>query len=263
MKLLTLNCHSWQEVDQQHKIKVLAQEIKDKGYDVIALQEVSQPIDGDVVVQGLKEGNFVYALLDALKEIDVTEYDFRWGFSHIGYEVYEEGLCLLSKHPIVEEQEFFVTKGHDTNYWKTRKIVKIAIDYKGKTIDFYTCHLGWWIDEEEPFKYQIDTLNVSINSNRLSFMMGDFNNNANVRDEGYDYMISKGWVDTYTLAEKKDEGITVQGKIDGWEKNQAGLRIDLIWANQPIKVLKSQVCFNGINKEIVSDHFGVEMECEV
>lgn len=55
MKLLTLNCHSWQEVDQQHKIKVLAQEIKDKGYDVIALQEVSQPIEEMSLYKALKK----------------------------------------------------------------------------------------------------------------------------------------------------------------------------------------------------------------
>ena len=42
MKLLTLNCHSWQEENQIEKIKYLAKIIKEKQYDVIALQEVSQ-----------------------------------------------------------------------------------------------------------------------------------------------------------------------------------------------------------------------------
>ena len=40
MKLLTLNCHSWQEDNQIEKIKYLAKIIKEKQYDVIALQEV-------------------------------------------------------------------------------------------------------------------------------------------------------------------------------------------------------------------------------
>ena len=40
MKLLTLNCHSWQEENQLEKIKYLAQIIKKNQYDVIALQEL-------------------------------------------------------------------------------------------------------------------------------------------------------------------------------------------------------------------------------
>lgn len=44
MKLLTLNCHSWQEDNQIEKIKYLAKVIQEEEYDVIALQEVSQSI---------------------------------------------------------------------------------------------------------------------------------------------------------------------------------------------------------------------------
>ena len=40
--------------------------------------------------------------------------------------------------------------------------------------------------------------------------MGDFNNDALVRNEGYDYLISKGLIDTYCNANIKDSGITVK-----------------------------------------------------
>ena len=58
MKLLTLNCHSWQEENQVEKIKYLANVIKEKQYDVIALQEVSQRIDANSVDSKIKEDNF-------------------------------------------------------------------------------------------------------------------------------------------------------------------------------------------------------------
>ena len=45
MKVLTLNCHAWQEENQLQKIKHLAEVIKEKNYDVIALQEVMQLVD--------------------------------------------------------------------------------------------------------------------------------------------------------------------------------------------------------------------------
>lgn len=262
MKLLTLNCHSWQEENQQHKIRLLAKRIKEQDYDVIALQEVSQHIEGNLVEQDVKDTNFVYALLEELKKLGITHYDFRWAFSHIGYDVYEEGLCILSKHPIIEEDRFFITHNHNTAYWKTRRILRTTILYEEQAIDFYTCHLGWWTDEEEPFKDQVDKLNERINHERLSFIMGDFNNNANKREEGYDYMSSKGWIDTYTVAKKKDKGITVQGQIAGWETNQEALRLDLIWTNKQVSVEESRVCFNGMNGDIVSDHFGVEITCQ-
>ena len=49
MKLLTLNCHSWQEENQIEKIKYLAKTINEKDYDVIALQEIRQSIDAESI----------------------------------------------------------------------------------------------------------------------------------------------------------------------------------------------------------------------
>lgn len=41
MNLLTLNRHSWHEENQHDKIRHCAETIKEKDYDVIALQEVN------------------------------------------------------------------------------------------------------------------------------------------------------------------------------------------------------------------------------
>ncbi|MFB9759314.1 endonuclease/exonuclease/phosphatase family protein [Ectobacillus funiculus] len=260
MKLLTLNCHSWQEEHQMEKIRYLAQTIKEKSYDVIALQEVSQPIDEEYIYDNIKENNFAFVLLQELKNLGVYEYSFVWDLSHIGYEIYEEGLAILTKHPIIEDHLFFVSRGTDINYWKTRKIVGATINYNNKPISFYSCHMGWWQDEEEPFKNQIDTLFQHVNKDELFFLMGDFNNNAFLKGEGYEYVLSQGLYDTYHLADEKDEGITVKGKIAGWSDNKQDLRIDLILTNQLAQVKYSKVIFNDINKLVVSDHFGVETE---
>lgn len=262
MKLLTLNCHSWQEDNQLEKIKYIAKAIKEGQYDVIALQEVSQHIDSELYKDNLKKDNFLVILLEELKALGVTEYDALWNYAHIGYDIYEEGVCLLSKHPVTDKQSFYVTNSDSTTFWKTRKVTKFTVDYKGKIIDFYSCHLGWWTDEDEPFKTQADNLYQKINPCRLTFIMGDFNNNAFIRDEGYDYVKSLGILDTYDLAKEKDSGITVKGKIAGWEKNKQDLRLDLIMTNKPVNVLYSKVIFNGQYKEIVSDHYGVEVEIE-
>ena len=66
MKLLTLNCHSWQEENQIEKIEYLAKVINDKDYDVIALQEISQSIDAESIDGYIKENNFVLMLKNEL-----------------------------------------------------------------------------------------------------------------------------------------------------------------------------------------------------
>nr|WP_302597916.1 endonuclease/exonuclease/phosphatase family protein [uncultured Cellulosilyticum sp.] len=263
MKILTLNCHSWQEDHQLDKINYLAQVIKAEDFDVIALQEVSQHMLGKQFKDNLKSDNYMVILQEALQKLNGPKYEVVWDFSHIGFQVYEEGLCLLSKHPIVRKESFFVSQIEDTLNWKARKIVRATIRYQGEEIDLYSCHLGWWDDEEEPVKNQIDCLNKKLNKSRRSFLMGDFNSNANVKGKGYEYMQNLGWLDTYHLAATKDSGITVQGKIHGWEENNVGLRLDCIFTNRPVQVIKSEVIFNGINRAVVSDHYGVAIEVKL
>ncbi|MCA1055916.1 endonuclease/exonuclease/phosphatase family protein [Rossellomorea aquimaris] len=262
MKLLTLNCHSWQEDNQREKLSILAHSIAEKSYDVIALQEVSQLIESETVSGIVKQDNFALALLAELEGLGVTDYRLVWDFAHIGYDVYEEGVALLTRHDVVEEHSFFISKSHDQSYWKTRKIVGATISYNGRPLTFYSCHLGWWQDEEEPFSFQADSLLEQVTSESPYFLMGDFNNNAHIRGEGYDYLLSKGIVDTYDLARDCDEGVTVEGKIAGWDENKVDLRIDLILANERFDVLSSKVIFNGKNKPVVSDHYGVEVTVE-
>lgn len=257
MKLLTLNCHSWQEKEQLRKINYIAETIKENKYDVIAFQEVSQLIENEILYDNIKKDNFVYLLNENLKKLGCNDYEFFWDISHIGYDIYEEGLCILTRLPIVEKEGFFVTDNKDINNPRTRKIIKATLEYNGKYIDFYSCHLGWWNDEECSYKTQVD--NLLKYNDKLSFYMGDFNNDPDKKDEGYDYLL-RNLIDTYNLATKKDDGVTIKGKIDGWENNKKDMRIDLILSNQDVDVSYSNIIFNGKNKDIVSDHFGVEIE---
>ncbi|MDN7242516.1 endonuclease/exonuclease/phosphatase family protein [Planococcus sp. N028] len=263
MKLLTLNCHSWHEENQLEKISHLAEAIKEQAYDVIALQEVNQSIGEPLIDKNIKKDNYAVVLLHQLKEIGVEDYTLVWNFSHFIYGKFEEGLAILTKHPILEEHSFFVSKESDPDTWKTRKIVGAKIDWNGRAISFYSCHTGWWHDAEEPFKYQADALFKNLNQEEVFFLLGDFNNNASLAGEGYEYLMNKGLYDSYSLAEEKDEGITVKGKITGWNNNKEDLRIDLILMSEPFPVVSSKVIFNNENKPVVSDHFGVEVEVKI
>ncbi len=264
MNLLTLNCHSWQEENQMEKIQHIARAIKEQAYDVIALQEVSQSIDAKVVTGNIKQNNFGLVLQQELEKLGVSDYELVWDFAHMGYDTFEEGLAILTRYPIKETHSFFVSKSTDTDFWKTRKIVGVTLDFNGEEMSFYTCHLGWWSDEEEPAKYQMEQLLETVQGTEPYFLMGDFNNSAHIEGEGYDYLTSTaGLHDTYLLASDKDSGVTVEGKIAGWDENKQDLRIDLILASSPAKVTSSRVVFNGHNRDVVSDHYGVEVTLEI
>lgn len=261
MKLLTINCHSWQEENQIEKIKTIAKDIKENHYDFIALQEVSQSINSKKLAKGIKEDNYLEVLVKELKNIGEGQYQYIWDYAHIGYEVYEEGLGILSKHKLIDRETIVLTESKSKEFWKSRIAIRGDYSYQGKVISIYSCHLGWWKDKDECFKNQVRNLINDVNDRENQcFIMGDFNNNAFIREEGYDYIIKEGLRDSYTLAKDKDNGVTVRGKVDGWEENKEELRIDLILSNKELEFLESKVKFNGINEEVVSDHFGVKVE---
>lgn len=259
MKILTLNCHSWQEEDQLEKIKYLAETIYEKNYDVIALQEVSQHRESKIIYDNIRKDNFALLLVEEIKKLGTT-YNFIWDFSHYGYDIYEEGVALLSKQPFVKFESVYISQSNSIKNWKSRKIIGGSINLHGEISTFYSCHTGWWNDEEEPFRYQGEKLlGISKNTDNKVFFMGDFNNDANITGEGYDFLIKNGLVDTFTTAEIKDDGCTVPGEIAGWENDLSKKRLDLILSGTPMEISSSNVIFNGKNKKIVSDHFGVEI----
>ncbi|MFC0186857.1 endonuclease/exonuclease/phosphatase family protein [Fictibacillus aquaticus] len=260
MKLLTVNVHAWQEDNQMEKIKALAADIAAERYDVIALQEVMQSIAAPLVSGVLKEDNYGLVVLDELKKLGVTGYDIVWAQAHIGYETYEEGLAILTRHSITHHESFFITDSTSMDTWKTRVIVQADIDYNGRPITFFSGHFGWWTDEAEPFERQFNNFLKHVPSDRLAFLMGDLNNPAVARNEGYDLALKSGFYDTYELAAQKDDGLTIEGSIAGWEGNEDGLRIDYILCNQELNVQSSFVRFNGKETPIISDHMGVKAE---
>lgn len=278
MKLLTLNTHSLQEENYLLKLKEFVGVILKEKPDIIAMQEVNQtikapladpelhigfyPCNNDKI--SLRADNHAAQVAQQLRNAGIS-CSWTWISSKIGYDKYDEGMALLSLgHTITSVDSFYISKVHDYKNWKTRKVLGIQIEDSKDW--FYTVHMGWWEDEEEPFINQWKQLNMVFQSKNESniWIMGDFNSPSEIRGQGYDCVKESGWYDTYTLAEEKDSGFTVKGKIDGWknssEKNQLlqdEMRIDFIWCSNFVNVKSSKVVFNGNNEPIVSDHYGV------
>lgn len=251
MKLLTINTHSIIEENYKEKCDIFADAINRIKPDIIAMQEVNQSKNAKTIsgYENIKEDNHALKICRML-----NDYHFSWLGVKIGYKIFEEGLAIFSKEPVLNVSNLLLSDTNDYNNWKTRKaqIAKIG--------DLLVCnvHMGWWDDLEEPFSRQFNRLDKYLsNFSDTIFLMGDFNSPADEKNKGYDMILSCGWFDTYSLAQKKDSGFTVTGEIAGWEQNRDSKRIDYIFTNKKIKVKSSQVIFDGKNEEIISDHSGV------
>ena len=89
--------------------------------------------------------------------------------------------------------------------------------------------------------------------------MGDFNTDAIGNKKDYENILAQGLFDTYIMAEKKDDGITVDKNIHGWDNDKAQKRLDYIFSNRELNVTESSVIFNNTNYPIISDHNGLEV----
>lgn len=235
------------------------------------MQEVNQTINGAIIPENNLTGfypcqsyvritndNHAYNVIKILNKNNLN-YFWTWLPLKNGYGKFDEGLAILSLKPILKTDTFLISKIDDYENWKTRKVLGILTDEKRKEW-YYNVHMGWWNDNEDPFECQWKKLNDHLSTLQNVWIMGDFNSPAEVRNEGYDLIKNSGWYDCYTLAQEKDIGFTVEKVIDGWKdklKEQTKMRIDHIWCSNKISIKSSNVIFNGKNKAVVSDHYGV------
>ena len=256
MKIITINTHSLEEPDYEKKLHQFAEAVLAEQPDVIAMQEVNQSINAKQRDLSQLSGyvdcpdfsgpvrldNHAARLAEILSE-NGRRYFWSWVPAKLGYDKYDEGLALFCRKPILEVDSFRISRSSDYENWKTRRILGV------KTNDgwFYTVHMGWWDDEEEPFWEQWERLEEHLRPLRdiqepahrgtslhtISqaektaedctekppvWLMGDFNSLDSIAGQGYDLIRKSGWKDTYCLARTKDKGITVGKVIDGWRE---------------------------------------------
>jgi len=272
MKLLTLNTHSLVEPDYENKLQLFVEALAKYQPDIVALQEVNQSrispeMPGYVLgrymeVEGnkvrIKRDNHAFQVVKRLEEKGIF-YNWTWLPVHVGYGKFDEGLAILSQEPMKQIKGFFISEKKDYNHFKTRKA--LAVQTQG--LQVCCVHMGWWGDEEESYVKQWENLEKSLDMKEQTILLGDCNVRSDIIGEGYDWIRKRGWQDTILLAEKRDDGITVPGAIDGWKeerKIKEGMRIDYIWCKEPMEIKSSKVIFNGRREEIVSDHFGILVE---
>ena len=281
MKLVTINTHSLIEENYPQKLEQFVDFICRETPDLIAMQEVNQstcapfydaPLTGFSPISDklppIRKDNHALQAAVRLHGNNLSYY-WTWLPVKLGYGKYDEGMAIFSRSPITAIDNFYISTFEDYGYWKTRQVLGVKV--AGCEDWFYTVHMGWWSDEEDPFPNQWERFKKHLEAKNHSYntwLLGDFNSPAEVRNEGYDLIKDSGFLDTYQLATTKDCGITVEGIIDGWRDKledanaSKGMRIDHIFSKEKVSVRSSNVVFNGQNEPVISDHFGIIIETD-
>lgn len=259
------------ESNDQQQIEMLANRIAKEEYDLIGLQEVNQPIanpavEPDNYFQPVREQkeihqkNFLLCLTERLKELGCYYY-WSWAYSHIGYDIYHEGIGLLSKTPIKAESHL-ISESTDPADYHTRNVIIGETIVADQNVIVVSSHFSWWETAETAFAREWSVLeDVLYKKKSPLIILGDFNNDPQKVGEGYELVAKSllGLQDAFVAAEMKIGENTVEKAIDGWTGNAEKLRIDYVFASKNFKIKSYQTVFDGKNEYTISDHYGIEV----
>ncbi|AXY25372.1 hypothetical protein CL176_04795 [Suicoccus acidiformans] len=278
MKVMTLNAHAWLEEDNSKQLRDLAAWLSQNNYDLIALQEVNQQIKAELLPESqfaclnyqsiqhtgvwdeialppVKVDNFALNLVQALAKQGLSYY-WTWLPAHHSYDYMDEGVAILSKYPFLAEG-YLLSPGKAFADYRRRVALSASLVVNGHKLQAVSTHLSWWNqgfqEEWQELRQHLSPLQTSI------LLMGDFNNEASIRKQGYDHIIQADFSDSYHTSVHQEGKVTVKAAIAGWEGHDAGKRIDYIFTSPDLKAETYRIILNGERGPIVSDHFGIDL----
>lgn len=216
--IMTLNLHTYQEENSAEKLYAIADVINTMNPDVVCFQEAAQHRETDFIEDkrapfqsendALQKDNMVYIISKYLQDVFGQTTNYYWSWSHYGWDVWKEGVAILTKHKITVPKNRIISTGSDPESIDTRKAVFATIELpEGKKINMFSTHTSFG-DDQSP---QISALKNMVqekkeNQTLASIICGDFN--APAASDGYEQLIGKEsdgdtLVDSYSDANPK------------------------------------------------------------
>ena len=164
VRVASLNLHTYQEADPLRCLEDVAFGLAAYGVDLALLQEVAAHVSDPA------HPNAGETLQSHLQSFSGRPWHHAWGEAHIGFEVYHEGLSLLSVSPIDEAEVLRLRGG-----FLARVAVAGRVRLRGEPIRIATVHTSWAPEAEG----EVDALLVGLGRHGLSdaatLVGGDFN----------------------------------------------------------------------------------------
>ena len=261
LTVMILNLHCYQEENQDFKLSQIARAIDEREADIVCLQEVAEQWNNGV---GDWDSNSAKIINDRLKR----PYHLYTDWSHLGFDKYREGVAILSRFPMGNQESRYVSDSHDAYSIHSRKVVmaQIHLPYLG-LINLFSAHLSWI---EDGFKEQFNRLSDWAESRqseevKATLLCGDFNIAAG--SEGYCLVVDAHQYDDQFLAANAPGVFDKIFKVSDahWQHYLADdYRIDFIFMHKDseLKVTSGTVLFTDGDYGRVSDHCGYLMTFE-
>jgi maltose 6'-phosphate phosphatase len=261
LAIMILNLHCYQEDNQDYKLSQIAKAINEKDADVVCLQEVAEFWNDG---QGDWNSNSAKIINDRLKK----PYHLYTDWSHLGFDKYREGVAILSRFPLVEQESRYVSDSHDPFSIHSRKVVmaQIQLPYLG-LINVFSAHLSWI---EDGFKEQFNRLSEWAETKqnaeiKATLLCGDFNIAAG--SQGYNLVVDLHQYDDQFLAANSPGVFEKIFKVNDphWQNYLADdYRIDFIFMNKASELMVTSgiVLFTDQDYGRVSDHCGYLLSFE-
>jgi maltose 6'-phosphate phosphatase len=267
--VLTINLHTYQESQQNEKFNLLTDVIGLMDIDFIAFQECAQHKTAPVFEGIIREDNMALEISRRLIKKYNIDYSYVWAWSHYGWEVWEEGVAVMSKFPLIDHDDRYVSTATGTNTISSRKVIYAAYQIPEGNMHIFSAHTHWRtsLNDVEQNR-QIDKIKAMTDEKEVignpvfSIVCGDFNVNPTSDSpwsEGYfrmvrDDIFQDSFLAIYPDANNKPAQAiynTIGGNLPG--------RIDYIFnkVNPHLIIMDSQIIFTPGIIGKVSDHSGV------
>jgi maltose 6'-phosphate phosphatase len=131
LRIASLNLHTWQEKNASLKLEQVAWSLAELDVHMVALQEVGEHLADN---SRPNAGEFIAR---RMARHSGHAYHHVWRFAHIGFDVYREGLSLISRGPIHQVLEAELSIG------PLRRVAMLAeVEWNGRRINLCNVHLS-------------------------------------------------------------------------------------------------------------------------
>jgi maltose 6'-phosphate phosphatase len=261
LRVLILNLHCYQEDEQDRKFWQIAKAIDELDADVVCLQEVAEYWNNG-------HGDWPSNSANIINKRLAKPFYLYSDWSHLGFDKFREGVAILSRYPLAEQEARYVSESRDVYSIHSRKVVAacIKVPYIG-IINVFSAHLSWW---EDGFQQQFQRLSAWADSKRdaevdATLLCGDFNVAAG--STGYQLVVSSHQYEDQYLAANAPALFQQIFRVNDphWRDYLADdYRIDYIFMERDsgLQVNSARTVFTAQDYGPVSDHCGYLMTFE-
>lgn len=267
--VLTINLHTYQESQQNEKLQLITDVIGKMNIDFIAFQECAQNKSTPIKTGIIREDNMALIISDRLKQKYNADYNFVWNWAHYGWNEWEEGMSILSRHPLFNDEDRYISTSTNKYDIASRKVIYGAYQTVHCVFNIFSAHTHWRTsitDEEQnmqirKIKWMAEEKWAGA-ADSITFICGDFNGNPTSDypwSEGYHTMMNNNeYSDTFLSIYPDANNRPAQNIYNTIGGDFPG-RIDYVFMkNNPHLIVKdSQIIFTTNIIGMVSDHFGV------